>query len=245
MQGLAQIGENIMKRILLSTAAMAAAMLVVGSAHAADIAGPAQMPVKAPAYVPPIYLWSGFYLGANLGYGWSDGSGTITVGGRTGHLSGNADGVLGGGQIGYNWQTGAFVFGVETDFQGSGADGHFSASVPRNPINGTTSTPWFGTIRGRLGYAVNNWLFYVTGGGAYAQNEVSGTAARTGHFSSSGVDWSWTAGAGIEAFVAPKWSVKAEYLYIGTPDNVPHVSNAIVRGDTNTNIVRAGVNYHF
>lgn len=233
-----------MKRILRSTAAVAAVMGTIGVADAADIARSAPPPVKAPAYVPPVYLWSGFYIGGNIGWGWTDGSGTFTTGGRSGPVSGDGDGFLGGGQIGYNWQTGAFVFGVETDFQGSAGSGHFTANVPGNLITGTAKTEWFGTIRGRLGYAVNNWLFYVTGGGAYAQNKVTATSAVNGPFNASAVGWSYTVGAGVEAFVAPQWSVKGEYLYIGTPDKVPTV-NAVVRGDTNTHIARVGVNYHF
>jgi outer membrane immunogenic protein len=246
MKGLAQMGDNIMKRLLLSTAAVAAAISVVGAANAADIARPAPPPVKAPAYAPPpVYMWSGFYIGGNIGYGWTDGSGTVTSAGRTGPLSGDGDGVLGGAQIGYNWQTGPYVFGVETDFQGSGGSGHFNANLPGNRITGTAKTPWFGTIRGRLGYAVNHWLFYVTGGAAYAENKVSGTSSRFGAFSGSDVGWSYTVGGGVEAFVAPQWSVKAEYLYIGTPDKVPSFRNASVSGDTDTHVVRLGVNYHF
>jgi outer membrane immunogenic protein len=234
-----------MKRILLSTAALAVAMAVYGTANAADIA-PAQMPVKAPPYIAPVYLWSGFYIGANLGYGWGDGSGTVTLpSGATGPISGNSDGILGGGQMGYNWQFGSVVFGVETDIQGTGIDGHFSGSTPRNSIVGTESTPWFGTIRGRLGYAANSWLFYITGGGVYADNKASGTSTLFGPFSSSVVGWSWTVGGGVEAFVAPKWSVKAEYLYVGTPDKVPTPSGTSVSGSSNGNIVRVGVNYHF
>jgi outer membrane immunogenic protein len=231
-----------MKRILLTTVVFAAATAFTGAANAADIARPAPMAVKAPAYIAPMYTWAGFYIGANLGYGWGDGSGTLTSGGVTGPLSGSGDGILGGAQIGYNWQSGPWVLGVETDFQGTGISGGFSA--PANGVVGTERTPWFGTIRGRVGYAVNTWLFYVTGGGVYAQNKISGTAP-AGAFSASNVGWSYTVGAGVEAFVAPRWSVKAEYLYMGTPDSAPVPPGAVVTGSTNSNLVRVGLNYHF
>jgi outer membrane immunogenic protein len=245
MQGHALKGRIVMKRILLSTVAVAAAMAFVGSANAADIARPAPAAVKAPAYVAPVYLWSGFYVGGNVGYGWGDGSGTVTTATGTGPISGNGDGIIGGGQIGYNWQNGSFVFGVEADFQGSGVSGGFTGTPPATVITGTQRTPWFGTIRGRLGYAVNNWMFYVTGGGAYAKSEVSGNSTATGPFNASTTAWTYTVGAGIEAFVAPKWSVKAEYLYMGTPDSAPTVAGNAVSGSTNSNIIRVGANYHF
>lgn len=229
-----------MKRFLLSTVAVAAAMAFAGAANAADIARPAPMAVKAPAYIAPMYTWAGFYIGGNVGYGWGDGSGTLTTpAGAAGAVSGNGDGILGGVQAGYNWQFGPWVWGVEADFQGSGATGSFNA--PTLGIAGSTRTDWFGTIRGRLGYAVNTWMFYVTGGGAWAENRISSP----GFGSAEATGWTYTVGAGVEAFVAPKWSVKAEYLYFGTPDKVPNLPGFGATGNTDSNLIRVGANYHF
>ena len=81
----------------------------------------------------------------------------------------------------------------------------------------------------------------MTGGGAWAENRVSSP----GRGSVSATGWTYTVGAGIEAFVAPRWSVKAEYLYAGTPDNVPTLPGFRVSGSTNANLIRVGANYHF
>jgi outer membrane immunogenic protein len=128
------------KMLAISVAAVAAA----GSAAAADL--PRN---PAPYYYPPapsFYNWSGFYAGLNLGYEWSKVTGSSV----------NPAGVAGGGQLGYNWQTGQFVFGAETDIQVSAADDTFAPWK--------FSNPWFGTLRGRAGYAMSNILLFATGG---------------------------------------------------------------------------------
>ena len=120
--------------------AMAVATATAGSAAAADLPrGP------APYYPPPssIYNWTGPYAGLNVGYEW----------GKVTNSSIEPSGVAGGGQIGYNWQTGQFVFGGETDIQISGADDTFA------PYK--FSNPWFGTLRGRAGFAINNVLLFI------------------------------------------------------------------------------------
>ncbi|HEU5020173.1 MAG TPA: outer membrane protein [Pseudolabrys sp.] len=230
---------------------VAAAVAVAPSmAGAADL--PARMPVKAPAYMAPApvgFSWTGFYIGANVGWGWSNGDGTFYGLGPVGvPVSGSGDGVLGGGQIGYNWQTGSFIFGIETDFQGSSGEGDLNGSAGGVAITGgTLKTPWFGTIRGRIGYAPwDRGMIYVTGGGAYGHLDYDGTLSTTGPFSSSTNYWTWTVGAGVEAFLWDRWSAKLEYLYVGTPDNFPVPPGTVAAdGNTNTNIVRAGLNYHF
>jgi outer membrane immunogenic protein len=202
---------------------------------------------KAPAVVAPVFSWTGFYLGANLGYGWNDGDGTITVAGfGSGPVTGSGNGILGGGQIGYNWQTGPIVFGVEADIQGSGGRGDVTATAPGWASVGTAKTPWFGTIRGRIGYAFDRTMIYATGGGLYGQTDLDGTTTATGPFSASETFWTWTVGGGIEHMFLPNWSAKIEYLYADTPDNVPvpPLTTAIT-GTTHNNIVRAGINYHF
>lgn len=234
-----------MKRILAWAVASAAATAIAGTASAADIRPAPPPAVKAPAYAVPLLTWTGFYLGGNLGYGWNDTTGTITVGPFRGRTSGDADGILGGVQLGYNWQMGALVAGFETDFQASAVEGTFRGRLaPGIPLSGTVETPWFGTIRGRLGYAVDRWLVYVTGGGAYSENKARGNVGGI-PFSSSATGWSWTVGGGVETKFTHNWSIKGEYLYISTPDKLPVPTGARLSADTDSHVIRLGVNYHF
>jgi outer membrane immunogenic protein len=230
----------------LTAALLATASLAIAStAYAADI--PARMPVKAvaPTYVPP-FSWTGFYVGGNVGWGWSNGDGTIAFGGPSGPYSGSGNGFLGGVQAGYNWQNGPLVIGLETDFQGSSGSGTVNGNAGATNFTGNAKTPWFGTVRGRLGYAADRWLFYVTGGGLYGKSTLNGTVNTTGPFNSSATFWTWTAGAGIETALWDRWSGKLEYLYAGSPDHVPIPPGATaVSGKAHTNIIRVGLNYHF
>src|SRR5579872_5028820 len=178
---------------LLATTSIALA----SAASAADM--PRRMPTKAPApaYTPP-FSWTGFYLGANAGWGWTSGNGSATLGGVPGTFSGSGNGFLGGVQAGYNWQVSNFVLGLETDFQGSSGSGTVNGVAGATTFTGTGKTPWFGTFRGRLGYAADRWLFYVTGGGLYGESTLDGVVSTTGPFSSSATYLTWTVGAGIE-----------------------------------------------
>ena len=131
-----------------------AAAIITTPASAADLYGRAPGPAYAAAPFSG-YNWNGAYVGANLGYQW----GKVVNWGNAA-----PSGVMGGGQVGYNWQSGWFVFGVEADIQASGANDTFAAYK--------FSNPWFGTLRGRAGYAMNNVLFYGTGGLAYGGARV-------------------------------------------------------------------------
>jgi len=229
---------------LLATTGLAFALS--SAAQAADM--PARMPTKAPppVYAPPPFTWTGFYLGANAGWGWSSGDADITLGGATGTISGDGNGFLGGIQAGYNWQTGPLVLGLETDFQGSTGKGDLNGSAGATGISGSLKTPWFGTVRGRLGYAQDRWLFYVTGGAVYGELNYDGTLSTTGAFSASSTYWSWTVGGGIEAMLWDRWSGKIEYLYAGKPSDFPVPPGTTdLSGSVNNNIIRVGLNYHF
>lgn len=220
---------------------------------AADL-GPAPYVGKAlppPAsYVAPYYSWTGFYVGANLGYGWGSGSGTVTNTtlapvGASGPMSGSGDGFLGGVQLGYNYQMGAWVFGVETDFQGADGKSDFSGHTGAVTFSGTTKTDWFGTFRGRVGYAMDRWLFYATGGLLYVHNTMSGTDSLARSFSASATGMTWTAGAGVETAVWDNWTAKIEYLYADTPSDYPTRTGTTLTGRIESNLVRAGINYRF
>lgn len=238
-------------------AAIAGSALLFGvvAANAADMAVKARpMPVAAQPF-----SWTGFYVGANVGGAWtpssggSDGgflfpgyivlppvAGVITlIPGQTGTLAGDGrrSGVIGGGQIGYNWQVQQFVLGVEADAVGSGLKGG-SASASRTlgaPLFAPAVTQtvtvdfghidWMASFRGRAGVTVDRALFYVTGGAAVAEIGGSrttvvngpGIALPAGTFTAtnggSTTRWGWTVGGGIEWAFNPNWSLAGEYRY--------------------------------
>jgi outer membrane immunogenic protein len=200
--------------------AIVAAICMSASAQAADIYG--NRPYAQPYTVsqPLSNSWMGPYIGGNLGYGWGD----IT------HSSVQPSGVLGGIQGGYNWQSGALVFGVEGDLQINGADDTFASWK--------FSNPWFGTARGRVGYAFNNILLYGTGGLAFG-----GLKAERDLLSESHTGFGWTAGVGAEIALDRHWSAKIEYLYVDLSDRNFSITRAPNGYEFNT--VRVGVNYRF
>jgi outer membrane immunogenic protein len=212
----------------------------IATATAADLAPP-------PAFVPAaqVFSWTGFYIGGNAGYGWTNASGTLTTTTGPENFTASGNGFLGGAQAGYNWQIGPAVLGAEADFQGTTASGSFSA--PAGPvISATDKLPWFGTLRGRAGYAIDRVMLYATGGAVYGDTSMNGTVSTVGPFSSSSTFWTWTAGAGVEAAFWGCWSAKLEYLYIGTPSRIPAIPTVnTVTASASSNIVRAGINYHF
>jgi outer membrane immunogenic protein len=205
-----------MKKKML--AIFVAAATAAGSAAAADLPrGP------APYYYPPpasIYNWTGLYAGLNIGYEW----------GKVTDSSVDPSGVAGGGQLGYNWQTGQFVFGAETDIQISAADDTFAPWK--------FSNPWFGTLRGRAGYAVNNVLLFATAGLAYGNLK-----AEVGGIDESKTLVGWTAGLGMEVGFTPNWSAKVEYLYMDLGSRF----YTLTGGDNGlqASYLRFGLNYHF
>jgi len=196
------------------------ALIAMGTAAlAADVAGPAYY-APPPRILPGAFSWNGWYVGANLGYQW----GSVT------NSSVNPSGIAGGVQAGYNVQNGQFVFGGETDLQISGAD----ATVAPFEF----SNPWWGTFRGRAGYAWNNFLFYATAGLAYGD-----VKAQTGGLTETKTHLGWAAGAGVEVALNQAWSAKAEYIYVDL-DNRQYTTTGVRNGFW-SNMLRFGVNYHF
>ncbi len=220
-----------------------------GGANAADLyrAPPAPPPVS---YAPPIVTntWTGFYAGINGGYGWGSGGDTIAFSdGSDQWARALPQGGFGGGQAGYNYQTGSFVFGVETDFQGAG----MSNSVTGTSVNGADITSqqnidWFGTARGRLGLAFGNTLVYGTGGFAYG-NVNQRTNYSGDVFASNTTQTGYAVGGGIEYKFTPAWSLKAEYQYIdlGSEKLTDSLGNTTGPLDTNFQTARVGLNYRF
>jgi outer membrane immunogenic protein len=258
-----------MRRHLATTAVALSLSSGLATAFAADLGAPAPAPIytKAPMMVP--WSWTGFYIGGNVGYSWGHQSATVTDLSGDPLASSDADlnGVIGGGQIGYNYQINSIVLGIEADIQGSGQKGDGSFGLPGSPCgpnaiacfptpatvgDDTDKLAWFGTVRGRLGYAAGRLLPYVTGGWAYGNGTVSGTtttgSTATTYSSSTNYTEGWTVGGGLEWAFADHWSAKFEYLYIdfGSGPTVPISPTLnLATGHMTDNIGRVGVNYRF
>jgi outer membrane immunogenic protein len=247
---------------------------VAGSALTlATAASAADMAVKAPPLAPPpAWSWSGFYVGGNVGYGWGNSNTTVSfIDAVTLAVlaapsqSFSMDGFIGGGQIGYNWQNGNWVWGVETDFQGSGLRGSATFVCGAGcavPVTETLNEKleWFGTVRGRLGFTVTpTVLMYATGGWVYGDFEADGFVNGTA-FSVNTVKSGWTVGGGVEARIVGNWTGKVEYLYVDPNLNgqvqtgICNSSGACPPGHTlatsfnsgiTASILRVGANYKF
>jgi len=209
-----------MKKVLLVTSSLIA-LGAVAPASAADLA--ARPYTKAPPpVVASVYDWTGFYIGINGGWGSSHNSWTNTaVAGVAltpfGEGSHDASGGTVGGQIGYRWQAGGWVFGLEAqgnwaDFSGSNASAAFAL------LNNRTKIDSFGLFTGQIGYAWNTTLFYVKGGAAVTDSKYEGlTTAGALVDSASDTRWGGTVGVGLEWAFAPGWSAAVEYdhLFMG------------------------------
>jgi outer membrane immunogenic protein len=217
-----------MKKFLLAGVGVLA--LGIASASAADIVRRRALPEKAPVYVEPPYSWTGFYAGINGGYGWgrSDFSAPFTPGAF------DTSGGLVGGTLGYNYQVGQAVFGIEGDIDASWMKG----SAACGGLTCETRNSWLGTLRGRLGYAVGRFMPYVTGGAAFGDIKTSVTGLGDASETKAG----WTVGGGVEAALSGPWSAKLEYLYVDLGRGAA-IGGADAR--FHTNIVRAGLNYRF
>jgi outer membrane immunogenic protein len=215
---------------------------------------------KAPAFVTAPYSWTGFYVGANLGYGVGQSEGTYTFGPGLGTEIFNSvpGGVFGGGQIGYNYQIGSIVIGAETDIQGSGISDTrtclLNCFAAGTAAQLSQKLDWFGTTRARVGLATGPVLTYITGGLAYGETETgitttlpAGGSAVTTTSNRSG--WVW--GTGVEAALGGNWTAKAEYLYVDL-GSVAVAGTVPAAGFTGTfstkyqeQLFRGGVNYKF
>jgi outer membrane immunogenic protein len=223
------------------------------AAYAADLPPAPQLP---PLEAQPV--WTGFYAGLNVGGAFGSSRNAFSIAGfGLPTFSTPLQGVVGGGEAGYNWQTGPWVLGLEANFEGSGLSGSRNAPCLPPLCGGALAAsyaqklPWFGTLRPRVGYALGNWLFYATGGGALGQVDTNATAA-VGSFvatdNRSQTRGGWTLGGGVEVELVAGWSAKIEYLYVDLGSRTttylltPPISNV---SRLNANVITAGVNYHF
>jgi outer membrane immunogenic protein len=224
---------------LLGTGVAALALLATSfSAQAADIPRPIY---KSARSVVAYYNWTGFYLGANGGYGWGTSDWTA---GPVGVAGLKPKGWLAGGTLGYNYQIGSFVWGLEGDFDWSDIKASSACGIA-GVVSCETEQTWLSTFRGRLGYAFDRWLPYITGGGAYGH--IKATAAIPGlSATASSNQLGWTVGAGLEYAFLSNWSAKIEYLYVDLGSfNTTAFSVVPINIDLKENIVRAGLNYKF
>lgn len=220
MQGIENMIEKYSTHLARALFALAAS---ASAACAADL--PYMKPAIAFEPPPPAFSWTGLYGGLN-------GGGALGAGFGAGAYGDNSpSGVVGGGQIGFNYQlTPRFVIGAENDVQASSLKARDDS-----PYHRDATLPWFGTARGRVGVALTEprLLIYGTGGMAFGEPKIAGEGKlRVG----------WTAGGGVEWAFAPKWSAKIEYLYT---DIFRDIRNNVSDRHARFHTIRLGLNYHF
>jgi len=274
----------------LAMALFAVAGLTIGLGQTASAA---DMAVKAPIYKAPVvelYNWTGFYVGGNAGYAWGNANDAMNLGGSwllpggdlvdnqlltpfgNGRLKPN--GFIGGVQAGYNYQAGQWVLGIETDFnylnlKNTFATGQVQSTNSPYTFQSSFESNWLLTLRPRIGYAVDRFLIYATGGLAVANQKVSQNITELDNAfiqvgSVSKTTAGWTVGVGAEYALSNNWSFKTEYLYVD-PGKVSASSLGACRGPNpdigcltfatdytgtheahlKANIVRVGIDYHF
>jgi outer membrane immunogenic protein len=252
------------RRLVQTASAFALCLGTTFTARAADL--PTPVPIPSPAYLPPVYNWTGFYIGGNIGAGWSGLSDTNTnfsdTLGSTFSASTNAQ-FLGGGQVGVNYEfANGIVIGAEAmfDWASNSQNAIVTATDPTGTVAaniGTSNARWLTTVSGRLGYAWDRVLLYAKGGGAWVATNapaisVAGTPAsfsRISNTTSSG----YTAGFGVEWAFSGNWSARAEYAYIGLPNQTFTVAPAaptfggdvITFSNRNISMVTGAINYKF
>jgi outer membrane immunogenic protein len=248
-----------MRKLFHAAAALSMLLATSMTASAADVyARPAAPPPYVPpAYVPPVFTWTGFYVGGNIGAAWAHRDVTDSLLGVN-FNNGNNDGVfMGGAQLGYNWQVGYAVFGIEAEFDGVANNNNTgTVIIPTvGPIQVTANNRWITTLAARFGVTNGYWLFYgKVGGGWVGTDDFTVTNLATGAsgtVSNNNSNSGWLVGAGIEWAFAPNWSAKLEYDFLGLDSRSFTVPVGFFAGDTftqsnrNVQMLKVGVNYLF
>ncbi len=246
-----------MKKFLLGTVGLFA-LGAMTPASAADLA-PRPYTKAPPPMIAPVYDWSGFYIGGNGGYGWSNRCLDVTAinGFGVADAEGcrSSGGGVVGGQVGYRWQANNFVFGLEA--QGDWANFRNSnGSLFFTGDSWSSKTTGLGLFTGQVGYAWNNVLWYVKGGAAVANQrwDLINTPTGLGLASAERSRWGGTVGTGFEYGFAPNWSFAVEYDYLFrvsdsntflTPALAPTVTAITANTRSDANMITARINYHF
>jgi len=221
-----------MKRAFFALVGLVA---LTATAAAADLSRPAPQPYYKAPVVVPAYSWTGFYIGLNGGGGFGRSAWDSTGGFNT-------SGGLVGGTVGYNYQFGQAVVGIEGDIDWADING--TSTTVACPFGCKTSDSWLSTVRGRLGYAADRFMPFITGGAAFGDVKTS----TPGFVGANNSEAGWTLGAGLEFALAQNWTAKAEYLYVDLGKfNCGLSCGGFVTNNVSftTNLVRAGVNYRF
>jgi outer membrane immunogenic protein len=255
-----------MRKLLLAMSALAVFAAV-------DVASAADMELKAPP-PPPVDVWGGWYVGLNVGGSFGRVRDTTNDGVLFSSMSSKLNGVIGGDQVGYNWNSGNWLLGLEADIQGSSERGTATTNIPAScgfgcTLAGTLAPSitlsdqeklvWFGTVRARAGIlATPTWLLYATGGLAYGgihSNEIVttvfpvpagfiGIGPTTATANFNTTRAGYAAGSGVEGVVSGDWTVKLEYLFVDFGMFTNNFAPIPQSTHVNDNIVRVGLNYH-
>lgn len=224
-------------RLIRSGFAAIALVAAPIAATAADL--PRRVPMPPALAVAPAFNWSGFYIGINGGGIWGNSdwkAGATTTGIDT-------SGGLIGGTLGANWQTGFWVFGLEADLGWAGNDGSTTTNCAGTGC--FTENSWLGTARGRVGFAADRFMPYLTGGAAFGSVKAHFNTLPEASTTKTG----WTVGGGVELAVAGNWTAKLEYLYVDLGSFSCATANCGTPGpvdiDLTANVFRAGLNYKF
>lgn len=229
-----------MRRFLLATLSAAAVCAGVSAASSADLRDRPVFKAPPAGVLPVAYDWTGFYVGGHVGYGWAeknwrDGFGLFGI-------SHHSDGFLGGGQIGFNYQIGQWVLGLEGDFSWANLKGGTTALG--STFN--TNVDWTATATGRVGYAFDRWLVYAKGGAAWARDRYSTNFYTIPAAEVAATRTGWTVGGGVEYAFAPNWSAKLEYNYMDFGnERVSFAPGFATDIDQQVHAVKFGVNYKF
>lgn len=236
---------NIRETILTGFAAASLLSINIMPVVAADVAPANKMfsPVRASS-------WTGFYAGVNAGYAFGDANSALVLPAASNPFSSKYDGFIGGAQMGYNWQAGSIVFGVEAEINYADVSG--SRLVPSTTAVATNTLEWFGTARGRIGYAFDRVMPYVTGGFAFGKNKLE---VRDAASAAGAIDFAthrgWALGGGVEVMVRENWSAKVEYLHVDLGNKNTYMVDTIggagsfMSSDLKFGLVRGGLNYRF
>jgi outer membrane immunogenic protein len=239
---------------LIAAALAVSAVAGISAASAADMPAHPWLKSDPVPVANPIYDWTGIYVGLEGGGSWGNSRQTLAATGLNTSNSYNVNGGLGGVTVGANWQISQWVFGLEGDLSWVGQRG---SSVENGPsaaagFSDFTKEDWLATVRGRVGFAANNALFYGTAGwaGAGVKPGVYSTAFGTVFDTSDQMRNGWTAGAGVEWGFPPEFSVQVEYLYVSLENKsflTPNLGAGFNRSNVslNDNIVRVGLNWRW
>jgi outer membrane immunogenic protein len=236
-----------MKKILLATVAVFG---FAGAAAAADL--PSRYAPPPVIAAVPVFTWTGFYVGVNAGYGWNTQDNNNFVDPVTGIVSngGNDGGFVGGGQVGYNYQIGQFVIGLETDIQYADLGGGRNTFGQAAFLGDSNDGNWFGTVRARAGFAIDRALIYATGGFAYGDIGAGSSVfvAPNGQIfagSSSSTNTGWVVGGGLEYAFTDNLTAKIEGLYVNLDTENNNFGAFANNDNAEFGVVRAGLNYKF